>query len=109
MNPVLVVGEDAAFRRFVRITLQRAGYPVEDLRFVPEGLPGCDGAAVVYDCPMGDRGTDLLARLGQGARVLWVTAGLTDERPAGPWVLVKPFDPGELVGLLEKLLLQPVG
>ena len=105
MNPVLVVGEDAAFRRFVRITLQRAGYPVEDVRFAPGGAQPIPATAVVYDCPLGDAGTTLLAWLGEGARVLWVTSGLSAERPRGPWVLVKPFDPGELVVLVEQMLL----
>lgn len=114
MNPVLVVGEDADFRRFVRITLQRAGHAVVEVRSVAEAAEAASRAkpaAIVYDCPLGERGSELQQRLGEedGAAVpvLWVTSGLLGERPAGPWVLVKPFDPGELVGLLENMLQKP--
>jgi hypothetical protein len=108
LDPVLVVGEDAGFRRFVRITLERSGFPVVDLRSAGEAAAPLTASAEIYDCPLGDRGAELLARVGPTARVLWVTSGLSNERPTGPWVLVKPFDPGELVGLLERLL-QPPG
>jgi hypothetical protein len=105
LDPVVVVGEDAGFRRFVRITLERSGFPVVDLRSAAEGAHPLTASAVVYDCPLGDFGAELLARLGPDARVLWVTSGLSPDRPTGPWVLVKPFDPSELVGLLERMLI----
>lgn len=114
MKPVLVVGEDASFRRYVRLTLQHAGYAALETRLATEAaalIQAETPAALVYDCSLGDRGDVLRAELAQvgfdAGQVIWVTSGLGGERPSGPRVLVKPFDPGELVGLLENVLQKP--
>jgi DNA-binding response OmpR family regulator len=106
VKPVLVVGEDVGFRRFVRIALRQAGFAAQESGVQEAVRLVGEAGAVVYDCPLGDGGEGFRSSLSDlglsNLPVVWVTSGLS-EAPRNAPALVKPFDPLELVARLQAL------
>jgi len=116
-NPrVLVVEDDDAIVRVIRLTLRNKGFETARAESGCEALQAMDDGAfdaVVLDLCLPDgRGGDVLRRLQVGGRrPPWVVMSALDEDEAtrrfgplrGPF-LPKPFDPIDLVELLDSLL-----
>jgi DNA-binding response OmpR family regulator len=103
LKRLLVISLDPDVRRFVRITLERAGFAVAEARGRSEALAALAGVELlVWDLSLEEDGAAVLAE----ARlpVIFLAAGLPQERASGRWILHKPFDPGELVGMAEAVL-----
>ena len=116
-NPrVLVIEDEDAIVRVLRLSLRSNGFDTAQAESGREALEAMDGTAfdaVVLDLCLPDgRGGDVLQRLQVGGRrPAWIVMSALDEDEAtrrfgplrGPF-LPKPFDPMELVKLLDSLV-----
>jgi DNA-binding NarL/FixJ family response regulator len=118
-NEILVVDDDASFRRLVSDVLERAGYTVclaatgeEALECVRESVP----RLVILDVNLpGTSGysvcNELRNSVGHHLPIIFVSGDRTEsfDRVAGLLIgaddyLAKPFDPEELVARIERML-----
>ena len=113
---VLVIEDDDAIVRVLRLSLRRNGFETARAESGREALSAMDESAfdaVVLDLCLPDgRGGDVLHRLQAAGRCpVWVVMSALDEDEAvrrfgplqGPF-LPKPFDPWDLIHLLDRLL-----
>lgn len=114
---VLVIEDDEAIVRVLRLLLRRNGFETARAESGREALSAMDESAfdaVVLDLCLPDgRGGDVLQRLqaAAGHCPVWVVMSAFDEDEAvrrygplrGPF-LPKPFDPWDLISLLDRLL-----
>jgi DNA-binding response OmpR family regulator len=113
---VLVVEDDDAIVRMLRLSLRSGGFEPESAGSGREALEAMDAHAfdaVVLDLCLPDgRGGDVLRRLQASSRFpVWIVMSALDEYEAtrrfgplkGPF-LPKPFDPWDLTRLLDRLL-----
>jgi DNA-binding response OmpR family regulator len=113
---VLVIEDDEAIVRMLRLSLRRNGFETARAESGREALTAMDEGnfdAVVLDLCLPDgRGGDVLQRLqATGHCPVWIVMSALDEEEAvrrygplqGPF-LPKPFDPWDLVRLLDRLL-----
>ena len=113
---VLVVEDDTAVVKVLRLSLKSGGFETAAAESGGEALAVMDGSAfdaVVLDLGLPDgRGGDVLRRLQlRQSSPVWVVMSALDEDEAirrygpikGPF-LPKPFDPWELMGIINGLL-----
>jgi len=113
---VLLVEDDEAIVRMLRLSLRSGGFEAELAGSGREALEAMDAHAfdaVVLDLCLPDgRGVDVLRRLQADSRFpVWIVMSALDEYEAtrrfgplkGPF-LPKPFDPWDLSRLLDRLL-----
>ena len=107
MHRLLVKSEDADVRRYLRITLERAGFAVIEARGSHDARARLGGTdLVVWDLAHDEAAEPIRERLG-AVPVVMLASGLPHERAAGRLTLLKPFDPGELVELCTAVLHSP--
>lgn len=113
---VLLVEDDCAVKRVLNLSLKCGGFETTAAESGGEALRRLDADgfdAVVLDLCLPDGlGGDVLHRLqAAGRHPVWVAMSALDEDEAdkrfgplqGPF-LAKPFDPWDLIGLLDRLL-----
>ncbi len=118
---VLLVEDDFAVKRVLDMSLRSGGFETAQAESGGEALRELDADAfdaVVLDLCLPDGlGGDVLHRLqAGGAHPVWVAMSALDEDEAvrrygplqGPF-LAKPFDPWDLIGLLDRLLAEDGG
>lgn len=105
--------DDADFRRFLRITLERDGYAVEEARDGTEALLKVRltrPAVVLIDFDLGiPNGAEVVQTLRtdpslRSLPVVFVTTAAPARLQGAQAVLEKPVDPAELVGLVNAVL-----
>jgi len=111
---VLVIEDDDAIVRMLRLSLRKSGFETTRAESGREALAAIDENrfdAVILDLCLPDgRGGDVLRRLQSGCCPPWVVMSALDEDEAvrrygplrGPF-LPKPFDPWDLIRLLNRL------
>ncbi len=114
---VLIVEDDVALRRILRLTLLEAGFAPSDVGIGGEALgllagPAPDG--VILDLHLSDGQAEaVLERLRaptSSRPAVVVMSGLSEDEairqygPLGDPFIAKPFDPWALVGMLEQLI-----
>ncbi len=112
MPTILVANEDPDFRRYVRITLEREGYAVEEARSAGEALEKVaqQPSALVMDFELGEpNGAQVVAAVRQhpslkNLPIVFVTATVPAWMLDVQAVLFKPVDPAHLVGVLQAVL-----
>lgn len=118
---VLVVEDDQGVTRMLRFSLRSAGFDITETTTGQEALNILDRQrpeAVVLDLGLPDgKGGEVLHRLLSGEQQsnglpVWVVISALDREeaatrygPLGDHFLSKPFDPWDLVGILEQLLI----
>jgi DNA-binding response OmpR family regulator len=107
VHRLLVTSEDADLRRYVRITLERAGYAVNEARGLTDALSRLAGTDLVVWDLAHDEAAEQVSRAVANVPLVVLASGLPHERAAGRATLLKPFDPGELVELCRAVLHQP--
>ena len=118
---VLLIEDDRAVTRVLRLSLKRGGFDTAEAESGREALKIMDDDsfdAVILDLCLPDgRGGDVLHRLQMADRhPVWVAMSALDEDEVtkrfgpiqGPF-LAKPFDPWDLISLLDNLLGADVG
>ncbi|MGH7763340.1 MAG: response regulator [Candidatus Dormibacteraceae bacterium] len=115
---ILIVEDDPALRMIIRMVLERQDYEVVEaphgkaaLERVAENLP--DGVVADMKMPIMD-GLELIQRLREDASsasipviLLSGAADLRDARESASAVLPKPFEPADLLAMLDSVLPQP--
>ena len=107
MKRLLVISLDGELRRFVRITLERAGFAVAEASGARQALGSLEGVdLLVWDLALDEDGAGVREAVARACRLplILLASGLPQERADGRWILHKPFDPGELVGMAEAVL-----
>jgi DNA-binding response OmpR family regulator len=107
----LVVDDNALIRRLVSQVLAGAGFAVDAVSSIDAALQlePAGYQVLIIDVRLGaERGTDLVEMLRRSNpllpnRCLLMTGGLGDSLPADVAVLVKPFDPDDLVAAVLSL------
>jgi DNA-binding response OmpR family regulator len=107
----LVVDDNALIRRLVSQVLAGAGFVVDAVSTIDAALQREPAGyhVLVIDVRLGaERGTDLVETLRRRnpllpSRCLLMTGGLGDSLPGDVAVLVKPFDPDDLVAAVRSL------
>ena len=116
----LVIEDDRSVRKLLHIVLHRAGFEVVEATTGKEAMGILDSQAVegiVLDLGLPDgMGKELMERLNRSdsnsySRLAWVAvSALSKEEaarrygPLGSNFMPKPFDPWELVSMLQKLV-----
>jgi CheY-like chemotaxis protein len=108
---VLVVDDEPDIRYLLRVTLELAGYRVVEAKHGEAALELARRSApqlVVTDQMMPVmNGGELIERLRAGGSTkaipIVMVSGTRSVQPGADAVLVKPFDPTELIGLVDRL------
>jgi CheY-like chemotaxis protein len=125
MPRILVVEDSEGLARVLRLALRAAGFHTVEVTTGREALDVLerqppDGAVIDLQLPNGQGGA-VLERLrqldeGTGSSPIWVVISALDRGeatkrygPLGTHFLAKPFDPWDLVAMLENLLRKRTG
>jgi DNA-binding response OmpR family regulator len=116
---VLIVEDDTGVSRMLRLSLSSAGFDIIAVSTGKDALRSIESEspdAVVLDLGLPDNlGSMVLNRLKQGSRAegapAWVVISALDRHevvsqygPVGAHFMAKPFNPWDLVALIESLL-----